>query len=107
MNTPMKHQLFATLLLVLTVLAGCRREDIREMTLELPTLTRADQPKIVRLLAPRCGIDTSSFRFDFSKRTLTLRYDSMQIAQANIRYLIDESGIKVRFPAKTDNHAGH
>ena len=40
-------------------------------------------------------------------KTLTLRYDSMQIAQANIRYAIDEKGIKVTVPEKTDNRAGH
>ena len=40
-------------------------------------------------------------------RTLTLRYDSMQVAQANIRYAIDEKGVKVAFPEKADDRAGH
>ena len=40
-------------------------------------------------------------------KTLTLKYDSMQIAQANIRYAIDEKGVKVAFPEKTDNRAGY
>jgi hypothetical protein len=39
--------------------------------------------------------------------SLTLKYDSMKIAQANIRYAIDEAGIKVKFPVKTDSRAGH
>ena len=40
-------------------------------------------------------------------KTLTLTYDSMQVAQANVRYAIDDAGVKVAFPEKTDNRAGH
>jgi len=45
--------------------------------------------------------------WDFEKKTLALRYDSMKIAQANIRHAIDEKGIKVAFPEKTTDRAGH
>lgn len=40
-------------------------------------------------------------------KTLTLRYDSMQLAEANVRYAIDERGVKVAFPEKAGNRAGH
>ena len=98
-------------ILVLSVLvlalAGCRREDVREMTVYMPNLTEADKPKIVEALKRYNGIEKNSYQWDLATKTLTLRYDSMQIAQANIRYAIDERGIKVDFPKKTDNHAGH
>ena len=98
-----------TLLLVssLALLPGCRREDIREMTVSMPGLTEANKGVIVEALKKYNGIDKSSYVWDMDAKTLTLRYDSMQIAQANIRYAIDEKGIKVTFPEKTDNRAGH
>ena len=48
-----------------------------------------------------------SYVWDMQAKTLTLKFDSMQIAQANIRYAIDEKGVKVAFPEKTDNRAGY
>ena len=91
----------------LTALSGCRREDIREMTVSIPSLTEADKAKVVEALAKYNGVEKDSYKWDMNAKTLTLRYDSMQIAQANIRYAIDEKGVKVAFPAKTDNRAGH
>ena len=95
------------LLVLLFILSGCRREDVREMTVSMPGLTEADKAKVVEALAKYNGIEKDSYKWDMSAKTLTLRYDSMQIAQANIRYAIDEKGVKVAFPAKTDNRAGH
>ena len=103
----MKHILVLTALIVLTALTGCRREDVREMTVSMPGLTEANKAKVVEALAKYNGVRKDSYVWDMSAKTLTLRYDSMQIAQANIRYAIDEKGIKVAFPEKTDNRAGH
>jgi len=89
------------------ILSGCRREDIREMTVSMPTLTEANKATVVEALKKYNGIDKGSYVWDMQAKTLTLRYDSMQIAQANIRYAIDEKGVKVAFPEKTDNRAGH
>ena len=86
---------------------GCRREDVREMTVSMPGLREADKAKVVEALAKYNGIQKDSYAWDMSAKTLTLRYDSMQIAQANIRYAIDEKGVKVAFPVKTDTRAGH
>ena len=107
----MKHALFASYLLPLTLslllACGCRREDVREMTVSMPGLREADKAKIVEALAKYNGVEKGSYKWDMNAKTLTLRYDSMQIAQANIRYAIDGKGVKVAFPAKTDNRAGH
>ena len=91
----------------LLLACGCRREDVREMTVSMPGLTEADKSKVVEALAKYNGVEKDSYKWDMNAKTLTLRYDSMQIAQANIRYAIDEKGVKVAFPAKTDNRAGH
>ena len=97
----------ALFLSALALLSGCRREDIREMTVSMPGLTESDKAKVVEALAKYNGVKKDSYVWDMGAKTLTLRYDSMQIAQANIRYAIDEKGVKVAFPEKTDNRAGH
>lgn len=94
-------------LFVLFLLSGCRREDIREMTVTMPGLTEGQKPQVVEALKKYAGILQDSYVWDMKAKTLTLRYDSMQIAQANVRYAIDEKGIKVVFPEKTDCRAGH
>ena len=101
------RKLLPTLVLVLAAFAGCRRTDVREMTVSMPSLVEADKAKVVAALSKYAGVEKDSYRWDMNAKTLTLRYDSMQIAQANIRYAIDEKGVKVAFPAKTDNRAGH
>lgn len=88
-------------------LVGCRRTDVREMTVSMPGLQEADKGKILEALARYNGIEKDSYRWDMTAKTLTLRYDSMQVAQANIRYAIDEKGVKVAFPEKTSDRAGH
>ena len=94
-------------LCALALLSGCRREDVREMTVEMPGLAETNKQTVVAALARYEGVDKSSYRWDDAKKTLTLRYDSMKVAQANIRYAIDEAGVRVAFPPKTDGHAGH
>ena len=107
----MKHFLSLSSLIPLTLslllACGCRREDVREMTVSMPGLTEADKPKVVEALAKYNGVRKDSYVWDMKAKTLTLKYDSMQIAQANIRYAIDEKGVKVAFPEKTDGRAGY
>ena len=84
----MKNALLLALLPL--ALLGCRREDIRVCTVSIPALTEEIRPQVVRSLAKYGGIDMDSLAFDFEKKTLTLRYDSMQIAKTNIRMAITE-----------------
>ena len=107
MNKTIFHT-FSLLLFTFSVLfCGCRREDIREMTVTMPSLTEAQKETVVAALAKYSGVRKDSYVWDMQAKTLTLKYDSMQIAQANIRYAIDEKGVKVAFPEKTDDRAGH
>ena len=89
------------------LLPGCRRTDVMEMTVSMPGLVEADKEKVVEALSKYAGVEKDSYRWDMNAKTLTLRYDSMQIAQANIRYAIDEKGVKVAFPEKKDDRAGY
>ena len=101
---------------IVALFAGCRREDIREFTVEMPSLTEADKSKVVDAFTIRSpgrqprvyeGIFTDSFKFDFDKKTLTMKYDSMKIAQTNIRMLIESKGVEVLFPSNTTGIAGY
>ncbi len=96
-------------LAILLALAGCRREDFRVCVVELPGL-RADAQttqSVVKAISIYRGVDLDSLEWDFDTKTLKVRYDSMQLAEANLRYAIEEAGVKVRFPKKLDKHAGH
>jgi hypothetical protein len=89
-------------------LSGCRREDVREFTVEIPGLTQENRQKVVDAFTIRKpgqtphvydGIRPDTFSFDFEKRTLTMKYDSMKIAKTNIRMLIEAAGVEVHFPS--------
>ncbi len=112
----MKKSLLLIAIVAFATLSGCRREDIREFTVEMPSLTEADRQKVVDAFTIRSpgrpprvyeGIFTDSFRFDFDKKTLTMKYDSMKIAQTNIRMLIESKGVEVHFPSNTTGVAGY
>ena len=112
----MKKSLLLIAIVALATLCGCRREDIREFTVQLPSLKESDRQKVVDAFVfhgPEnrtrvCdGIYPDSFKFDFSEKTLTMRYDSMKIAQTNIRMLIQDAGVEVLFPSNTTGVAGY
>lgn len=98
------------------VLSGCRREDVREFTVEIPGLTQENKQKVVDAFTlrkpgqtPRVydGIRPDTFVFDFDKKTLTMKYDSMKIAKTNIRMLIESAGVEVLFPSNATGVAGY
>ena len=102
---------FLTILLsaaaLTALLQGCRRSDVRQFTVSIPSLTEAGKPAVEQALAKYNGIEKDSYVWDFKKKTLTLRYDSMQIARTNIRMAIAEKGFTVDFPTNTTGRAGY
>lgn len=103
----MKYAIFMFALAATLFSGGCRREDIREMTVSMPSLKETDKQTVYKVLSRYQGVLKDSFVWDLQAKTLTLSYDSMKVAQANIRYAIDEAGIKVSFPVKTTDRAGY
>ena len=93
--------------LALLAIAGCRREDVRTITVEMKGLAESDIPAVVQELSRYNGIDKKSFVWDVKAGTLNLKYDSMQIAQTNIRMAIENAGVRVIYPEKKDKKAGH
>ncbi len=92
---------------ILIAFTGCRREDIRTLTVSLPGLKASETNKVVAALAPYGGVRASSFRWDLTQGALTLDYDSMQIAGTNIRMAIEAAGVKVVYPTNTTGRAGY
>ena len=104
----MKMRIYAAVAFTtLLAAAGCRRTDVREFTVSIPGLSETNREVVVQSLARYGGIEKDSYKWDFEKKTLTLRYDSMSIAQTNIRMAIAEKGVEVEFPETTTGRAGH
>ena len=80
---------------LIALFAGCRREDVREFTVSIPDLTEANKAQVVEALAKYNGVRKDSYVWDMNAKTLTLSYDSMQIAKENIRQAIEAKKIKV------------
>ena len=95
------------LLIAAAILSGCRREDTREVTLDVPGLDVTNEVVVVDALGRYEGVDRSTIKFDQAKKTVTLKYDSMKVAQTNLRMAIEEKGIKVMFPTNTTGMAGY
>ena len=85
-------------IILLASVAGCRRTDVREVTVSLPELNESSRQMVVQALSKCSGIQKDSYVWDMEKKTLTLRYDSMTTAQTNIRMTIAAKGVKVDFP---------
>lgn len=92
---------------VIGAAAGCRRTDVREFTLVVPGLSETNKAAVVQALSKYAGVQKDSFRWDFEAKTLTLRYDSMSVAQTNLRMAIAARGIEVEFPTNTTGRAGY
>jgi len=87
--------------------AGCRRADFREYTFEIPGMTDENKSVIQKAVTFYDGVNPDSLVFDLEKKTLTLRFDSMKVAQTNIRMAIEEKGIAVKYPEKKEAEAGY
>ena len=92
---------------LLAAACGCRREDIRSVTVEMRGLSERDVPAVVKELGRYNGVKKNSLSWDIPAGKLTLKYDSMQIAQTNIRMAIENAGVRVVYPEKKDRKAGH
>jgi copper chaperone CopZ len=80
------------LLLAALALTGCRRTDVREFSISIPELKENNVTKIVNSISVYSGVIKDSIKVDVANRTITLKYDSMQIAKKNIEMSIAEAG---------------
>lgn len=106
----MKNALAIFLTALSVVSSGCRRTDFREHEFTIPGMIAANTNEIRNAIAPYCGDDgiiMDSLKFNLEKKTLSLKFDSMKVAQTNIRMAIKDCGIDVSFPQKKSAVAGY
>ncbi|MBO5940399.1 MAG: hypothetical protein J6R18_04300 [Kiritimatiellae bacterium] len=72
---------------------GCRRNDVRDFEVSIPSLTVENQEVVRNAIARFGGIDKSSIKFDQNAKKLFLKYDSMQLAKKNIELAIAKAGL--------------
>lgn len=102
-----KTILLLSLIAIASFTEGCRREDFREHVFEVPGMTQANTNSIKEALFVYDGVDMKSLDFNLEKKTLKVRFDSMRIAQTNIRAAIEDKGIEVTYPEKSGESAGY
>ena len=113
----MKKEIFAAMALT-AALAGCRRTDVREFQIEIPDLAPSMSNAVRSAffvadpMSPTrgrwCdGVMVQDIKFDYDSHKLTVRYDSMKIAQTNIRMLLESKGLKVVYPENKTGRAGY
>ena len=113
MNRLFLLSLCATVALAL----GCARTDVRTAVIKTPGITAADLPRIKQafvlpaadgLPARVCdGVHKDTIVCDPAAETVTIVYDSMKTAQANLRCQLEQAGFKVVHPGQVDGVAGY
>ena len=69
------------------------QEAMRTVVVRLPQVVNdACEKRVLEAIQPLKGIDRQSMVFDRAARTLTLRYDSMILANKNIEHVIIAAG---------------
>ena len=102
---------YLLLLAFFICLVGCRREDIRTCDVEIEGMTLQNTIQMRKVTDALLAYDGNGITRDaFSWRmaengnlVLTITYDSMQLAQTNLRMAIAETGAKVVFPPNNKN----
>jgi hypothetical protein len=103
----MKAKTIFAALAAAAALAGCRRTDIREYTLEVPGMTRDNIAKIREAVAGYEGVDQSSLSWDLENKRVTMKIDSMKVAETNIRLAIESKANAAVAHPKPSGPAGY
>ncbi|MCR5414257.1 MAG: hypothetical protein K6F50_05965 [Kiritimatiellae bacterium] len=98
----MKTKAPSIILATALAFAGCRRSDLREMTVDLPGLKASETNELSAALCRYQGVRKDTLKWiipeDGSTPTLTLRFDSLLIAEMNILKTLEAKGCKVALP---------
>lgn len=104
-----RFYLFAVALAASALVGGCRRTDVRACDIEIQGLTTENAIQIKKATASLLryqGVVKDSLVWHMGANgnlVLTLKYDSLQVAQTNLRMAIAETGAKVVFPPNNAN----
>jgi copper chaperone CopZ len=89
----MKHVVLTALTLLL--LAGCRKQDLRTVTIRVPAMHNAACTNVVvEALVRVQSIPRDWIRADAEHGTVTVTYDSMQRSLRNLEFAIADAGFQ-------------
>jgi copper chaperone CopZ len=72
---------------------GCRRQDVRTIMIDVPGMENEKHANmVINAMRQIPGVDTNSVRFDFTRRTVTVRYESLVASLKNIEMAISDAG---------------
>lgn len=88
----MKKFIVSALFLSLS-LCGCRIKDERELVVNVPQMkTEQDVAKVRSSLLPLKGLKLKTAEFDYQNHKVTVKFNSMVVANKNIEIAIAEAG---------------
>lgn len=92
--------LFAGVLAV----AGCRKQDVRTVTVSIPEMHNSACVRIVGdALVKQMGVKPDALMFNLEQKTVMVTYDSLIIARKNIEFAIADVGFSANeVPADTN-----
>ncbi len=77
----------------LLLACGCRLQDVRTVEINAPQVkTDAARERVMAELQKLRGVELNKTQFDFEKGTVTITYDSMQVAIKNIEFAFLDAG---------------
>ncbi len=84
--------------------AGCRKTDIRTVTVSVPDMRNRACAKIIGdALSRQMGVKPEKLKIDLNTRTVEVTYDSLFVAKKNIEFTIAEAGFNANeVPANTN-----
>ncbi|MGN0826366.1 MAG: hypothetical protein ACI4QD_00335 [Kiritimatiellia bacterium] len=82
------------LAVVVSVVCGCRQQDVREAVLVVPGLTESNRAAVVSCVRQN-GVVKGSVRVDLGAKRISLRYDSMVLGLKNLEVPVLELGLEV------------
>lgn len=107
MKSPMRINAILLAIALLASVSGCRKEDIKEIEIKFNQPIAGEHHNAGAALGRFRGIQSGSLIFDDKKRTMRLRYDSMQLARINILMALEEKGFSVVYPTNSTGKAGY
>ena len=76
--------------------AGCRRKHIKVVTLSIPEMqSDACAALVLRAVQGVAGVIRDDIDVNVSQRTVTVPYDSLQLARKNIQFAVADTGFRV------------
>jgi len=91
-----KTAIMATCLLLMALASGCRKNDFKTLTIQVPDMKNEACEQVVRrALGAMPGLKPETVRFDLEAGTVTFTYDTLLASDKNAEHMIARAGFRV------------